>query len=251
LQSGAMSFLLCSSACSNCSRAPDKQADTVMVNPGLAGANGKPVDGKEDQLPAPPALQLAASEAQHLAEAERQLEQRRRASEEATEAIRWEEERRAREEEERRLHEERRRAELEVERARHEAVRREAEARAEEAARLEEQKHLAERCRQEEESRCAEEARKGEELRTFLGARRLKGVNDRKKGGLFSGGYSYPLHLAVRAKNAAAIEILLWGGADPGLLDSKGLSPISLAQMVNKKDSHTPVIAALQGPRRR
>jgi len=97
---------------------------------------------------------------------------------------------------------------------------------------------------------------KREKLRLFLEAGGFKAVNDKKqqmaslKATSFASmapQFSYPLHAAVRAKDPAAVEALIWGGAEPALQDSQKLTPLALAEKLNKKDSHAGVIAALSG----
>jgi len=111
----------------------------------------------------------------------------------------------------------------------------------------EEARRRAEAQKQEEEAhRRAEEARKQEEIGQFLSKNGFADVNEKKKkSGMLSSGFTYPLHVAVKAADAQVVGLLLWGGADRSLKDSAKLTPLALAQKLDKKGSHKAVMDAL------
>mmetsp|Transcript_31696 Transcript_31696/g.90987 ORF Transcript_31696/g.90987 Transcript_31696/m.90987 type:complete len:276 (+) Transcript_31696:77-904(+) len=88
------------------------------------------------------------------------------------------------------------------------------------------------------------------EAATFLSEANFQTVNSRRSTGFLSGGFTTPLHAAVRANNAAAVEALIWAGADTGVLDSGKNTPLGLAHKLNNKGSHKEVIANLYAGRR-
>lgn len=93
----------------------------------------------------------------------------------------------------------------------------------------------------------AEKVRKRERVQQWLAKYGFSAVNEKKKKrGMLSSGYKYPLHAAVKAEDAAAIRLLLWAGADKSLEDSAKLTPLALAGKLGKKGSHKQVVAALQ-----
>uniref|UniRef100_A0A7S3U4R3 Ankyrin repeat domain-containing protein n=1 Tax=Strombidinopsis acuminata TaxID=141414 RepID=A0A7S3U4R3_9SPIT len=90
--------------------------------------------------------------------------------------------------------------------------------------------------------------RRHHKLRSFLASGGFReGVNGRKpiRNGVLSRGYLYPLHAAVRANDADAIEVLLWAGADRAIVDSDGLTPLALAQRIDKGNSHQNALICL------
>lgn len=107
----------------------------------------------------------------------------------------------------------------------------------------------AEKAEEEEKARNAkeqEDAKKNEKLQQFLGKAGFKAASEKKvKKSMMSSSFSYPLHAAAEAKDAEAVELLLWAGADKALLNSKKQTPMQLAEQKNKKGSHAQVIAAL------
>jgi len=114
-----------------------------------------------------------------------------------------------------------------------------------------------ERRRQELTHYCLEQASRREQLRTFLTGAGFQEVNERKysKNSVLQASsfsrmvgvdYAYPLHVAVLGNNAAAVELLLWGGADRAARDSKKVTPLALAKSLNINGSHKKVIAALK-----
>jgi len=108
--------------------------------------------------------------------------------------------------------------------------------------RQEEEEESRRRQKAEEEERAA----KKERLGLFLQKTGFQSFSEKKvKKGILSSGFSYPLHAAVEAKDAEAVELLLWAGADPSLANSKKQTPLDFAQKKNKQGSHSQVIAAL------
>jgi len=92
-----------------------------------------------------------------------------------------------------------------------------------------------------------EDNRMRRELDSMLTAAGFAGVNDAKvQKGLFTTGHTYPLHAAVKAKSGEAVTMLLRANADATLADSRRRTPLALAEQLNRKDSHSGVIAALQ-----
>mmetsp|Transcript_99311 Transcript_99311/g.289803 ORF Transcript_99311/g.289803 Transcript_99311/m.289803 type:complete len:244 (-) Transcript_99311:139-870(-) len=91
-----------------------------------------------------------------------------------------------------------------------------------------------------------EQAQKQERLLMYLAANEFPSVNEKKKvPGLLTAGFTYPLHLAARAPDAEAVEMLLSAGADRTLQDSSKLTPLALAMRLDKKGSHAAVIELL------
>lgn len=88
----------------------------------------------------------------------------------------------------------------------------------------------------------AEEDPKDElKLREFLAANGFKGVNVRRTRMLK---WKYPLHTAVKQRDAKLVELLLKSKADPALKSSAGVTPMELAQKINRNGSHTAVLHA-------
>lgn len=56
--------------------------------------------------------------------------------------------------------------------------------------------------------------------------------------------FSYPLHAAVKEKDAEAVQLLLKAGADPDQVDSSGRTPIILAGRLDRAGSHNEVLQA-------
>lgn len=114
---------------------------------------------------------------------------------------------------------------------------REAEA---EAKRLEEvkQQEKAEQAQQRrlEVQRQQQDSRKQAKLRAFLSSSGFKSVNEKKKTGFFSTGFTYPLHVAAEKNDAKAVEALLWAGADPTRRNSKGSTPETVASTKKSED---------------
>merc|ERR1712019_202583 len=94
----------------------------------------------------------------------------------------------------------------------------------------------------------AEEGRRTEKLVAYLASAGFTSVNEKKDTkamGMVKSGFTYPLHAAVKANDREAIELLLWGGADRSLTNSKGLTALALAAKLSKDDSHAAVITLL------
>lgn len=234
-------FGTCSSStgCRGCRGSSSKQNDTVKINfDGIKAAHDK-------ENAAPNALREAAEkEKQRLkerCEQEMQKElERQRLEQYEQEQRRQAEERQAAEEkhrveEQNRHREQLRKAQLEAEQA---------ERRRQEVLRKQEEERV--RAEQEEARRQAEVKAKQEKLRTFLNSHGFKSVNEQqKKKGMLSSSFTYPLHVAVKANNLEAVDLLLWAEADKTLKDSSKLAPAALAAKLDKNRSHRAVLDAL------
>merc|ERR1711924_344464 len=148
----------------------------------------------EAELAAQVKRQQEAEQRQQAAEAERQLRER-----EAAEA---EERRRAAEAEQQRLFEE-------------------------QLAREDEE--IVEQRRRDEEAAVAEEEDAKQRLEDWLRQEKFTGVNDKRKSMMKS---KFPLHSAVKRKDADTIQLLLRFGADPTSKDSNGLTAKDLAEKI-------------------
>jgi len=253
-----------STNCSGCKNLGNRNTDTVSVDaskiqevsrvaaaPGKENSNPKQ---EEDEM-----RRQRAAEAVKKMREEKEAEERRRRQQQEEE----EQQRQQREEEMQRQKaeeeaEEQRRA-IEAEEARIAAEREQAEQRrfeAEEQERLRRQREEEEeeegyrRLREEAEAKRLkeEEDAKRDQLNAFLQKAGFQEATEKKvKKGLISSSFSYPLHAAVKAKDAEAVELLLWAGADPTLQNSKKQTPLELAQKKNDKktQSHAKVMAAL------
>lgn len=263
-----------SNACRSCGDSNPK-TDTVKVDMNLGGIDGN----KENRTPSRestrepvPESKMEEQARQRFASAGAGAEERAELEAEALkaeEALRRLEQRKAQEEAERqRLHEEMRRLDEEAQ----ERQRQQDQTRLEEDFRLVKE---AERLRAEEEEREAEQRRKVEEeekekeqarlaqeqrekrekeqaelqskLTEYLQTWGFKGLNEPKKvkTGFLSSGFSYPLHLAVKANDVPTVEFLLKVGASRELQDSSKLKPVGLARKLDKNGSHKQVIALL------
>lgn len=246
------------STCKGCKNLGNKQVDTVKLDmEKFRGASGSAAAGKENsdpgQMRESPAQKNQREQEQQLKEAE-ERDARHRAEVEREEAMR-----RAVEEAKERKRiaaeqEEARRVELAraAEQKRRQVEEEERLSRIQEEAeeeRLLKQKEEEEEAREEALRRQAEEeekARRNQRLQAFLEKTGFDAVDEKKvKKGIISSGFFYPLHAAVEQKDAEAVELLLWAGADPCLANSKKLTPLKLAQAKNKQGSHDKVIAAL------
>jgi len=225
--------------CKGCSTS-DPTSDTVKVNSTLlADVGGKAVaptlEQQREELTEEQGLQREAEERQAREAAEEEERRHREA----------EEERRRREAEEQQQRLEREQAEERERIAREEQHRAECESQERAAA------EAAERARQEEEERAhrAEQARLAaeakEKVAIFLKARGFtKGIASAKKGCMKT---SYPLHVAVEENSAEMVRALLKSGADRSAKNSSGLTPVALAQKLEKKKkgAYSAVLAAL------
>lgn len=265
-------LLSLNSTCRNCAGNATKKTDTVKIDcDRICGSNrGKENKGpgersrsqmqvgtepketaaerlKEEERRRQEEEQANEERQKKIAEAERLLEEEKeRKRQEAEEILRQaeEEERLRREEAEcKRLEEQRRLEEEERRRADEERMRKE----------VERQRQADLKRKVAEAEQAAEEARfrKEEMERTKKLRRVLKGVgcdevNEKKvKKGFLSSSFLYPLHVAVDEVDEDAVTILLWGGADRALPNSKKLTPLQLAQKRNKQDSHKRIIKLL------
>jgi len=224
------------SACNTCGCGGSRQTDTVKVS------FSPPADlcDKENEAPClviskEAELQDAATEEQRCLEQEEEDERRAREKEEEREKVEADRQHQ-RELERQQVLEHQRLEELERQR------------RLQEEQRAREEEQLRQQG-EEEAQRRAEEARKQEQLSVFLSKHGFKGANEKKKikSGMISSASAYPLHVAVRAADAQAVGLLLWGGADKTLQDSAKRTPLALAQKLNKNGSHEQVINSLAG----
>jgi len=118
---------------------------------------------------------------------------------------------------------------------------------------LEAEKRQDEERRRQEEERLQAEAKaraekeeKQAKLHGFLTSAGFKAVHEqKKKAGIVTSGFTYPLHEAVKANNLEAVQLLIWAGADQAQKNSSKLTPAALAKKLNKKDSHKAILAAL------
>uniref|UniRef100_A0A6U6NBN2 Uncharacterized protein n=1 Tax=Zooxanthella nutricula TaxID=1333877 RepID=A0A6U6NBN2_9DINO len=84
-------------------------------------------------------------------------------------------------------------------------------------------------------------------LRSFLAKAGFRRVNEprRVRVALLSSRVLYPLHAAVRANDAEAVEALLWAGAKRSKLDSKQRTPLAVAMKLNRHGSRQVIINLL------
>lgn len=219
----------------------NKKVDTVMVNVGTLA----PVEDKENMAPDPEVQWQeeeqkrvhSVQEQQRLADEEfKRLEQETdesRLRREHEEQLRIGQIEKNLSEERHRIEEDQRTQQMEKERRLAEELR-DQQLHAEQQAQLEEQRRL-------------EGAQKQEMLRSFLSGAGFKDVNEKKKekGGMFSSGFTYPLHAAVKANDANMVQLLLQAGADRTLSNSKKATPLAMAQKLDKGGSHKQVITVL------
>merc|ERR1711957_595825 len=114
---------------------------------------------------------------------------------------------------------------------------------------------MAERLRQEKEAAAAEQDQQErvaaqkqaaiEKAQAFLAAKRFANVNDLRKSTFKA---KRPLHSAVKINDAELVRCLLLAGADPSLTNSSGKAPQQVTEELNKKGSHSGVLAALATP---
>jgi len=109
--------------------------------------------------------------------------------------------------------------------------------------------HASEEARQCEEDRCMTEQRLKEEREDQLKVDCFLKSNgfidlDSKRTKLFKS--FYPLHSAVSKNNAEMVQLLLAAGSRPTLKNSSGLSPLQLAQKLDRNGSHVQVVKLLK-----
>jgi len=88
---------------------------------------------------------------------------------------------------------------------------------------------------------AVKETREEIKLSSFLTANGFTHVNARRTRMLR---WKYPLHTAVKQRDAELVELLLKAKADPTLKNSAGVTPMQLAQKSNRNGSHTAVLRA-------
>jgi len=93
------------------------------------------------------------------------------------------------------------------------------------------------------EQRLKEEAEDKKQVDAFLWTNGFADMDSKKKSMFKS---FYPLHVAVTQNNADMVQLLLAAGARPMLKNSAGLSPLQLAQKLDKKGSHEKILRLLQ-----
>jgi len=245
-------------SCNGCRPQADKSTDTVKIDFASLENSGD----KENESPQAPAatnkLEVVKKQKQDWKEEEKRQhrEQEEWERQQREEELQREKEcelqeqqeqmRRLAEEQQRRLAEEHRKAE-EQKRLQHEAEQAELRRQEEERQLLEEERLKQEHLRAEAEARKrAEKEEKQWKLNSFFTSAGFKTVNEQKqKSGIVSSSFTYPLHVAVKANNLEAVELLLWAGADKAQIDSSKFTPAALARKLNRKDSHKAILAAL------
>mmetsp|Transcript_6689 Transcript_6689/g.16353 ORF Transcript_6689/g.16353 Transcript_6689/m.16353 type:complete len:237 (-) Transcript_6689:166-876(-) len=192
------------------------------------------VNQREDALiKAERSERLRHEQQEKMKEEGRELERRKLARREAEErkqkeieSMRFEEDEQARKREKERLAEELR---LQAEMSSKEAAR---------VSRIEEA--VKDMVEEDDESRA-------QRLQAWLKANRFKGVNGKKSKWYVR--FFYPLHHAVRRKDAEMVELLLENDADASLKDSSKRTPLMLAQTLHaKKGEYAQVLTALGAP---
>jgi len=235
-------------SCNGCRPQADKKTDTVKIDfASLANSGDK--ENMSPQGPAATNTADAAKKQQQELKEEKERQHREQALQREKERKLQEQQeqmRRLAEEKQRRLAEEQRKAE-EQKRLQREAEQAELRRQEEERQRQEEERLKQERLRAEAEAKKrAEKEEKQRKLNGFFTSAGFKTVNEqKKKSGIVSSSFTYPLHVAVKANNLEAVELLLWAGADKAQKDSSKLTPAALATKLNKKDSHKAILAAL------
>lgn len=228
--------------CRPCSAA-DPVSDTVKVNP-----NSFLSEDKENCSPVQKSPQEKEAE-RRAAEDKQRLERERQESQRAAEAASLERQRKegeaaaaAETERQRRAVEEaEQQARLEQELIEREAAEAETLRKAEEERRLSAQ--AAEELKQKQEAEARQqEAEEQKQLKAFLKAHGFTGANFKRTRMMKS---KYPLHSAVKHKEANMVSILIKNGADPALKSSAGDTPQQLATKLNKAGSHDSVLRAL------
>jgi len=240
-------------SCNGCRGQANKRTDTVKIDFASLASGGE----KENVAPLAPSATKHSDavekqkqemkeeeQRQHREQEEREKQKRQQREEELQKERELQEQQEQQEQLCRLAEEKQQKAELqrqEEERKRQENQRLLAEAEAKDRAEAEAKAHA------EAESKArAEKEEKQAKLHGFLTSVGFKSVNEqKKKSGIVSSGFTYPLHAAVKADNPEAVELLLWAGADKAQKDSSKLTPAALAKKLNKKDSHKAVLTAL------
>jgi intein/homing endonuclease len=243
-------------SCNGCRGQADKTTDTVKIDFASLASGGD----KENVAPLAPSAKkyLGAvekqkqemkdeEERQHREQEKREKQKKQQQEEELQKEreLQEQQEQQKQQEQLRRLAEEKQQ-QAELQRQKEERKRQEDERLRAEA----EAKALAEaeaKVRAEAEAKArAEKDQKQAKLNGFLSSIGFKAVNEqKKKSGIVSSGFTYPLHAAIKANNLEAVELLLWAGADKAQKDSSKLTPAALAKKLNKKDSHKAVLTVL------
>uniref|UniRef100_A0A7S1F1Y4 Uncharacterized protein n=1 Tax=Noctiluca scintillans TaxID=2966 RepID=A0A7S1F1Y4_NOCSC len=176
-----------------------------------------------------------------------EAEQRREAAEaKAAEDRRQEQEKEERAEEARRREKEEEEDRIKREGA--DARQREMEEKAWAEQRAKEDAEARGREQQEKELAAAKAAEDKEKLEAWMKMRKIKDVSTKKSLGFFSGS-AYPLHIAVKEKDAEMVRILLANDADPTSMNSSKLNPFQFAEKLAAKDktgAYDAVVKVLQ-----
>jgi len=93
-----------------------------------------------------------------------------------------------------------------------------------------------------EEQRAKEDKEAQERVNAWLKKNGFGSVNAKKKNLMSS---LYPLHCAVTQNDSAMVQLLIRFSADPQLANSSKQTPRQLADKLNKKGSHSEVLAVL------
>jgi len=202
----------------------------------MNGAGGK-ATGKE--------LQEAQEKARQRQEWEAKQEELRRQEEQRREMERRIQEEQERQQAElRRREAERRRLQLEQEAREAEERERQRRQREEQMRKQQEQeRQLEEQRLQEAERKRLSEIENGKKVHAWLQANGFKGLNDpvRKRFSKVT-----PLHFVIQQNDVEMLKLLLQNGADASKINAKNESALTVAQKVNKKESHAAAIQVLQ-----
>jgi len=101
----------------------------------------------------------------------------------------------------------------------------------------------AKRYEQEREQRRKEEQEDQQKIEAFLKKNKFSDIHDRQKT-LFKAWY--PLHCAVSKNDTDMVQLLLAAGASPLEKNSSGLTPLALAQKLDRKGSHAQTLKLLR-----
>lgn len=189
----------------------------------------------------------------------REEEARKRREEQEAQRLRQEKERKDAEEQKRRREEEQAAAETQrretQRREEEERARRQKEQEEEEAERLRQEKEREQAAAREREleterqraaeEKAKEEAELREQLNAWLKKNSFADANAKKKT-MLPPSHCYPLHIAVKQKNAQMVRALVLFGADKNTPNSSGQTALDLATKSNKSNSHDEIIAALR-----
>jgi hypothetical protein len=112
----------------------------------------------------------------------------------------------------------------------------------EETERRQKQEELATALAEKQQAERAKAEAECVKLGAFLKEHCYAGVNAKRSN--FVRKSKYPLHSAVKHKDAEMVRILCASGADPALKNSSGQTPVQFAQKSDKNGSHGAVLGA-------